>query len=645
MPKATLGWGDKLLATLIVATLFIAVLCVGSDRNDFALYAGSALSAELIALVVIARTTRKRPPLLEPLLWPGVLYALVLAAALWSLTPYGPGGAHPIWAYVPGTAAITINKTATFIGLLKLGGLGAAFTIGWFYCSEPLKARLLFRAFVYAMAVYAAWALLMRSNPQLASGAFKSFQGDRLAGSFQSANIAGTWFGIGFILALSNFLDRLKGLPDRTNATMVAVVAGDFIVALLIGTCLMLTVSRGAVAATIIALALFIVLELFAKNWRVASKQKYMISALGLLGFIVLAWSAGVLVSRYSNSLEDWTGHRQIIFETHWSAFLASPWFGYGLGTFNEINKLQETALNFPVLWNIRAAHNVYLQWLEQAGIAGAAPMFACIVFLVASLFFAAFQQRRLTTWLRGLGAASVLILIHSWSDFALEIPALSLTWALLLGSGYAVACRTQFGGRSSARSPDNNGAERRQLGAVLMTLFGTIGAVLALTSGTTAIELDSPRYLSSLPLPLASVYGAQANNYLTATTQSSDALAKSKELTERELALSPASASGWLRLAYIVEQQGRKTAEISQMLERSYAVAPMDPETFDVRMRFAFENWTKLDAQTKNDVLEQVRNSWQVWRQRDQLNELLSQIRSPTGRLALYLLIDNLRR
>jgi hypothetical protein len=46
---------------------------------------------------------------LKGLEWPGLLFAMVLLVALWTLTPWTLGGPHPIWAYVgvrPGASTI-----------------------------------------------------------------------------------------------------------------------------------------------------------------------------------------------------------------------------------------------------------------------------------------------------------------------------------------------------------------------------------------------------------------------------------------------------------------------------------------------------------------------------------------------------------
>jgi O-antigen ligase len=131
------------------------------------------------------------------------------------------------------------------------------------------------------------------------------------------------------------------------------------------------------------------------------------------------------------------------ILHAHWKAFLAAPWLGYGLGSFDAINQLVTTSENYPSLWNIHATHNVYLQWLEEGGILAALPMFLCIGALLLLMVRGARQRVRMTTLIRGLAAASLVFVIQGASDFALQIPSISALFAAILGLGVGLSVRT----------------------------------------------------------------------------------------------------------------------------------------------------------------------------------------------------------
>ncbi len=90
--------------------------------------------------------------------------------------------------------------------------------------------------------------------------------------------------------------------------------------------------------------------------------------------------------------------------------------------------------LNLPDLILIGAAHNVYLQWLEQTGLVGAILMWSCLGWLFITIALALRGKQRLSGLLRLTLSSSVLVLTHGLTDFSLEVPGITALWALLLG-------------------------------------------------------------------------------------------------------------------------------------------------------------------------------------------------------------------
>lgn len=133
-------------------------------------------------------------------------------------------------------------------------------------------------------------------------------------------------------------------------------------------------------------------------------------------------------------------GVRADVFEAHWNAFLASPLFGYGLGSFREVNNQIATIANAPSLAASVVLHNAYLQWLVEAGLVGAAPFFMLIVFILGCTIWRTLKRPRNRTLLAGLLAISVLILTHATVDVSLNTPSFEAFWTLLLGMGFALS-------------------------------------------------------------------------------------------------------------------------------------------------------------------------------------------------------------
>ena len=259
-------------------------------------------------------------------------------------------------------------------------------------------------------------------------------QGGRLSGGFLSANSAATVMGMFTVIALSNLIRRWRqgaGLGVFDHISRVSVPLGFVLIFV---TCLLLTASRMGVAATMVAASVLMIWELFdAKGRRlpilVAGGLLLLVGLVLLLGGNDLIWTR---MDRIGSLI------RQNIFGAHWQAFLASPLFGYGLGSFSDMNSQIMSADTYSDLWAIRAAHNVYLQWLVEAGIVGALPMFLLVAWITGVAIWRSFRLRSGQTLMRGLVAASLVVLIHGTTDFALQVPSIAAFWTFLLGLQFA---------------------------------------------------------------------------------------------------------------------------------------------------------------------------------------------------------------
>jgi len=200
---AKLSISEQCMSLVLVGIIFAGILAFGADRNDLALVLTALLALNLAVLVLgfgWARTVLNDS---HRLLLPGLLFLLTCLSIASALTAWAPGSAHPVWAYVHVAPAVTIDRSAVVIGLIKLCGLACAFLAAWIVCANDRRARYFFRVLIAASAFYGLWALFMHvTMPGMVLGAVKVHQGARLSGSFGSANTAGTFFGIVLIYAL-----------------------------------------------------------------------------------------------------------------------------------------------------------------------------------------------------------------------------------------------------------------------------------------------------------------------------------------------------------------------------------------------------------------------------------------------------------
>ncbi|WP_029415027.1 O-antigen ligase family protein [Brevundimonas bacteroides] len=417
------------LGLLVLPTLFcLAHLSFGVNQPAAALWFSAILGLSLV--VALASPLRRGLHDVGPVWELAILFFAVLGAAVWSLTPYTPGGVHPLytWAGIEGGAA-SIDTGATVVEIVKLLGLAAVFTVGTLHGLQRGRAQATLEAIVWTGGAYAAVSLVtFLAGVQIAEGA-------RLSGGLLSANNGATVFGILAVLSLSVFLrawSRTEGLGVSKRLTKTAVPLSCMA---LCTVCLILTASRMGLVATVVALMALLL-------WETASSRKGRVPiwlGAGLLIGVgtVLTLSGNDLLWIRVGGIDADILLRGQIFAAHWQAFLASPLFGYGLGSFDAINTQIMTGETIGSLWSIRATHNVYLQWLEEAGLVGALPMFLLIaVVLVFSLARALGGKGRGLQ--RGVVCASLVVLVHGLTDYALQVPSIAGFWTFLLGLGFA---------------------------------------------------------------------------------------------------------------------------------------------------------------------------------------------------------------
>ncbi|MCR5879518.1 O-antigen ligase [Phenylobacterium sp. J367] len=257
----------------------------------------------------------------------------------------------------------------------------------------------------------------------------------RLAGPFLIPNTAATLFGMLVALCLGGLVSRASG-SRRAQAFERAGPYGGL--ALLFAACLLATASRGGGLAAGAGLVAFAALLMFAGRLRWSRALLAGAAAL-VAGAVLLAISGDLILDRaFGTTLADTS--RRLIFTPHWEAFAAAPVGGYGLGVFDIVNRTLLDTGNIRELWVVRAAHNVFLTWLEHTGVVGALPMFACVGAVIALSLRGALRRQRMTAILFGLLAADVVIVVHGLSDFALETYSMAAFWSYLLGLQFAAS-------------------------------------------------------------------------------------------------------------------------------------------------------------------------------------------------------------
>ncbi len=358
----------------------------------------------------------------------GLLFSLVLAAGVLSLTPYGPGGAHPVWSYVDQPGAASIDRSTTIVELIKLLGLGCVFLLGAAAGGRDERARFAVQLMVVAGAIFGLWAIVAA-----ATGAIYQTQGHRLEAHFLYPNTAGNVFAALFVLAVASLARALKSGGRRSPEAYVLGLC-----TLILAVALLHTVSRGGTAGALLALVIFFVLQLATGQVRASRILIGGFAGLALLLTMVLTVGDG-MIARFAQA-EAAATTRYMIWQAHWETFLRSPMLGYGLGNFEPINRSLLNASNFEALAWLRNPLHLYLQWLVEGGLLMAVPMFLCVAWLIWVTLRGLFRRSRMTTILAGLIALDATFIAQGFTDSALHTPSVAAFWAWALGLQVALA-------------------------------------------------------------------------------------------------------------------------------------------------------------------------------------------------------------
>lgn len=416
---------------VVPALILIAHFFFGAALDLPALTMFAVLSL-VLAVALAAPVARGDLARMTPLWGLALPFAAVLAAAGLSLTPLAPGGPHPMWEWAGLPPASTLNRSATIVEVVKLLGLAAVFILGCLMGARSERARAALVVLLGLGAIYATISLAVFLAGLQPTGFA------RLTGGFYSANIAATQFGVLLVLTTAWLVRQWSRTGRMPVATRIGELTPALALILLFTVCLLLTASRAGIAATMLALALFL-------GWAALDNKRSRWALMAGGGFVILCvvvlivQGNGLFADRYGD-LPAGDTTRAAVAQAHWRAFLDSPLMGYGLGSYAQVNNQIMTTANAEALAASVVQHNAYLQWLEEAGLIGAVPMFGLIAAILGVTAWRAWRRPRNRVLVVGLLAVSVLVLLHAAVDVSLNTPSFEAFWTLLLGFGFALS-------------------------------------------------------------------------------------------------------------------------------------------------------------------------------------------------------------
>lgn len=349
--------------------------------------------------------------------------------------------AHPLSeAFGWRPASVSIAPHSTLEGLVSLLAPFAAFALGALTCADRRSRDWAGRWLMLLTIGFSLYALNIYF-------AYQAEAGGRLDARVLSPNAAAALFSalalFAFALIVRAGAGRLGAspsspLPHRLSWASGFIRAPLSSMALIFAlACALLTASRGGLfAAGIGFLVFFAILAL--RRFGPAGSGRGMLFApvLGVIavGVWLFARGSGPLVDRFTNTAGAVRSRTELI-EPHWQAFLDRPVLGNGLNTYHELNVMAATPENWASLSYAGAAHNIYVQALEEVGIVGVALMTLMLAPPILRALRRALFGSTGVEWAAAACAVTALLFLHGAVDFELQIPAIASLYAFALGA------------------------------------------------------------------------------------------------------------------------------------------------------------------------------------------------------------------
>lgn len=448
--------GNGLLFRLLMALVILSPIPFGSHRP----WAWSLL-ALLTGLLLILwgwlwGSGRVRLPVGWSRLWPmAVPFGLCLGWVILQLSPLAPAAwHHPFWgeaarALPAGTVTphVSLDPTGGWTALMRLLSYGGVFWLAVQVGRNRERAQQGLRWLAVAAVVHAIYGLTQYFSglefilwyPKWA------YLGD-LTGSFVNRNAFGAFAGVGLLCCLGLAAARIaedrgfiRGARDAADLLLTR-TAPYLIGITLLGTALLLSHSRGAFLAT--GAAVFLLLGLLVFGRVISRGFAWGLTAATLVvGGMVLAVSGDMTVTRLADST-DIQGDRGQLYRLSLDAIAEAPVTGYGLGSFASAFQLyRDTSMPRPVVYDF--AHNLHLELLMDLGIPAALLLYASVLVALGLCLRGVLTRQRDQVHPALALAAAVLLAGHGLVDFSLQMPAIAVLFAWLLGVGVAQSWRS----------------------------------------------------------------------------------------------------------------------------------------------------------------------------------------------------------
>lgn len=403
---------------------------------------------------------------------PLVLAIAVLAWAWIQTLPIVPASwAHPLWAMTsdilgrPTTPVISLNPWHTKAQILSLLSTVLACWLAFAMAQQAKIAAILLNGIITIGALYALYgfALILLGTGQEEIFYAVPRQRGLIAGPFMLHNSYATYCGLAAVAAITKLFGvgsqsvvSTRG-PRQLGLTLIQFATGRgaflLVAALLCLAGVVASASRAGFAATLCSLLVLTLSALLVRHRNGGHRWMGTAAVVATLPLLFLVLFSGETLNDRISLLLD-SGTTDTVRLTLWAAakhmITDAPWLGLGLGTFQDAYPLYATQV-LPFVMD--KAHCDYLEFAAGIGIPAAVAWWLAIAWLVMLCLRGVRNRHRDRLYPLIAIAATTLVAIHSTVDFSLQLPAVAILYATLLGLGAAQAFpRTPYANSTGIR-------------------------------------------------------------------------------------------------------------------------------------------------------------------------------------------------
>ena len=363
---------------------------------------------------------------------------------------------HPLWGELAGMGfAVTpshgLDAEAGRQALLRLMTYGVMFWLCLLVAVDRDRARTLLVVTVGVMVLDALYGITSRVlGWETILGSQKAYA-QNVTGTFINRNSFATWLNLGIVVCLAFILEPFLRAEKRGEARAATAEGIQKLLGrgslLLLATMILLgasllTASRGGLVSLGLAIVVLVLLLFLVTRPRLVFALSACV-AVFVTGWILLAAVGGDVIARLDDETEGGRGASRInIWLATVDLIRQRPDAGFGYGSYEAAMALNDREEMGH--YAIDLAHNTYLEHTAELGLPATLLLYAAPLLLFLYCLWGVFRRRRGRVYPLIAVVATVLVAAHSLIDFSLQMPAVGITYAAILGIGVARSMRSE---------------------------------------------------------------------------------------------------------------------------------------------------------------------------------------------------------